>query len=117
VGVAKQVPLADGSMMQVTENRFVSPSGAQLDGVGVSPDQPVDMSDSDIENDRDPQLQQALQTVAEGLGLTAASAPAAAASPTAVASPTAAGPTPAAGQSPATTATPAATPTAGAVAQ
>jgi carboxyl-terminal processing protease len=69
VGVAKQVPLADGSMMQVTQNRFVSPSGAQLDGVGVTPDIPVDMTDSDIENDRDPQLQQALETVAQGLGL------------------------------------------------
>jgi carboxyl-terminal processing protease len=118
VGVAKQVPLADGSMMQVTENRFVSPSGAQLDGVGVAPDQPVDMTDGDIENDRDPQLQQALQTVAQGLGLTAASGPATpAASATAAARPTAAGPTPAPGQSPATSPAPAATPTAGAVAQ
>jgi C-terminal peptidase prc len=72
VGVAKQVPLADGSMMQVTQNRFVSPAGAQLDGVGVTPDVPVAMSDSDIENDRDPQLQQALQTVARALGLTPA---------------------------------------------
>jgi carboxyl-terminal processing protease len=69
VGVAKQVPLADGSMMQVTENRFVSPSGAQLDGVGVTPDISVAMTDADIENDRDPQLAQALQMVAQGLGI------------------------------------------------
>jgi carboxyl-terminal processing protease len=70
VGVAKQIPLADGSMLQVTENRFVSPSGAQLDGAGVDPDLAIAMSDADIENDRDPQLAQALQIVAQALGLT-----------------------------------------------
>ena len=68
VGVANQVSLPDGSVLQVTEQRFVSPSGAQLDGVGITPDQLVEMSEEDLQNDRDPQLQRAVQVLAQKLG-------------------------------------------------
>ena len=54
--MATQVSLADGSVLQVTEQRFVTPAGAQIDGVGVTPDVVVDMTDEDLQNDRDPQL-------------------------------------------------------------
>jgi carboxyl-terminal processing protease len=60
VGVATQIPMPDDSQLQVTEQRFESPSGAQLDGVGITPDVVVEMTDEDLENDRDPQLQRAL---------------------------------------------------------
>jgi len=63
VGVATQISLADGSVMQVTEQRFVTPGGAQIDGVGVTPDVVVDMTDEDLENDRDPQLAKALELI------------------------------------------------------
>ena len=49
----------------MTEQRFVSPGGAQIDGVGVTPDVPVDMTDEDLENDRDPQLAKALELVVQ----------------------------------------------------
>jgi C-terminal processing protease CtpA/Prc len=52
-------------VLQVTEQRFVSPSGAQIDGVGVTPDVVVDMSDEDLENDRDPQLGKALELIVQ----------------------------------------------------
>ena len=65
VGVATQIGLPDGSVLQVTEQRFVSPGGAQLDGVGVTPDVVVDMTDEDLENDRDPQLGKALELIVE----------------------------------------------------
>ncbi len=65
VGVATQITLPDTSVLQVTEQRFVSPSGAQLDGVGVTPDVQVDMTDEDLENDRDPQLGKALEIVVQ----------------------------------------------------
>lgn len=68
VGVANQVSMPDGSVLQVTEQRFVSPSGAQLDGVGITPDQLVEMSEEDLQNDRDPQLQRAVQALAQKLG-------------------------------------------------
>ena len=48
VGVATQLILPDNSVLQVTEQRFVSPAGGQLDGVGVTPDVQVDMTDEDL---------------------------------------------------------------------
>jgi carboxyl-terminal processing protease len=69
VGVATQITMPDESVLQVTEQRFVSPSGAQLDGVGVTPDVVVDMSDEDLENDRDPQLGKALEVVVQRIML------------------------------------------------
>jgi carboxyl-terminal processing protease len=65
VGVATQIAMPDGSVLQVTEQRFVSPGGAQLDGVGVTPDVVVDLTDEDLENDRDPQLGKALELIVE----------------------------------------------------
>jgi carboxyl-terminal processing protease len=65
VGVATQLTLPDDSVVQVTEQRFVSPSGVQLDGVGVTPDYVVEMTDEDLENDRDPQLNKALELVVQ----------------------------------------------------
>jgi len=65
VGVATQIRLPDGSVLQVTEQRFVSPNGAQLDGVGVTPDVAVAMTDEDLENDRDPQLGKALEMIVD----------------------------------------------------
>jgi carboxyl-terminal processing protease len=65
VGVATQLTMPDESVLQVTEQRFVSPSGAQIDGVGVTPDVVVDMSDEDLQNDRDPQLGKALELIVQ----------------------------------------------------
>ena len=67
VGVATQITLPDESVLQVTEQRFVSPGGAPLDGVGVTPDVVVQMSDEDLENDRDPQLVRALDLVVQAI--------------------------------------------------
>jgi carboxyl-terminal processing protease len=67
VGVATQISMPDGSVLQVTEQRFVSPNGAQLDGVGVTPDIVIDMTDEDLQNDRDPQLGKALELVLQQL--------------------------------------------------
>jgi carboxyl-terminal processing protease len=72
VGVATQLTLPDGSVLQVTEQRFVSPSGAQLDGVGVTPDIQVDLTDEDLQNDRDPQLAKALETIVQKVTSSAA---------------------------------------------
>jgi carboxyl-terminal processing protease len=61
VAVATEITMPDQSVLQVTEQRFVSPAGAQLDGVGVTPDVEVVMTGEDLENDRDPQLGKALE--------------------------------------------------------
>jgi carboxyl-terminal processing protease len=67
VAVATQITMPDESVLQVTEQRFVSPAGNPLDGVGVTPDEVVDMSDEDLENDRDPQLGKAVEIMIEKL--------------------------------------------------
>ncbi|HEX8967104.1 MAG TPA: S41 family peptidase [Chloroflexota bacterium] len=72
VGVATQLALPDGSVLQVTEQRFVSPGGAQLDGLGVTPDVVVDLTDEDLQNDRDPQLGKALELIVQKIGAPAA---------------------------------------------
>jgi carboxyl-terminal processing protease len=76
VGVATQITLPDDSALQVTEERFVSPSGAALDGVGVTPDVQVDLTDDDLENDRDPQLGKALEVLVQQISAPAAGTPA-----------------------------------------
>jgi carboxyl-terminal processing protease len=65
VGVATQITLPDDSVLQVTEQRFVSPGGAQLDGVGITPNVQVEMTDEDLQNDRDPQLGKALEMIVQ----------------------------------------------------
>jgi carboxyl-terminal processing protease len=68
VGVAGQISLPDGSAIQITEQRYVTPSGARLDGVGVQPDVTVEMNDADVEAGRDPQLLKAVEVLGERLG-------------------------------------------------
>ena len=65
VAVATPIALPDDSVLQLTQQRFVSPSGGQLDGVGVTPDVPVDLTDEDLQADHDPQLAKALEIVVQ----------------------------------------------------
>lgn len=67
VGVASVLGLADGSQVQITGQRYVTPRGVQIDKVGVSPDQVVTLTDADLEAGRDPQLQRAVEVVAQKL--------------------------------------------------
>jgi carboxyl-terminal processing protease len=63
VAVATEIALPDQSVLQVTERRFVSPGGAQLDGIGVTPDVIVELTGEDLEKDQDPQLGKALEVL------------------------------------------------------
>ncbi len=57
--------LPDGSQVQITAHRFVTPSGEQLDGVGLEPDQPVELREADLAAGTDPPLLRALTLVYE----------------------------------------------------
>lgn len=61
VGIAVPRPLPDGSAVQITIRRLVSPSGAPLDKIGVQPDFPVELTIADLERGNDPQLDRALE--------------------------------------------------------
>ena len=67
VGIAVPRQLADGSAVQLTIRRLVSPSGAQIDKVGVQPDVPVELTVSDLERGDDPQLNRALELLLGGV--------------------------------------------------
>jgi carboxyl-terminal processing protease len=60
VGLANTLPLSDGSSLQVTVRRLLSPSGTQLDRVGVQPDEMVPLTAEDLEAGRDPQRDRAV---------------------------------------------------------
>jgi len=63
VGIATTMGLPDGSAAQVTTQRILTPSGARLDGVGLEPDESVDIAVEDWVQGRDPQLARAVQRI------------------------------------------------------
>jgi carboxyl-terminal processing protease len=63
VGIAQVHDLPDGSAIQVTERRLLTPSGARLDKVGVKPDVEVQTTVTDLETGKDPPLERAVQIV------------------------------------------------------
>lgn len=52
--------LSDGSSLHVTAARWLTPNRRQIDGVGLTPDFPVTVTEEDRQAGRDPVLEQAL---------------------------------------------------------
>jgi carboxyl-terminal processing protease len=52
--------LSNGGALYVTIARWLTPNGEQIEGVGLSPDVPIALSEDDIANDRDTQLYAAI---------------------------------------------------------
>ncbi len=67
VGVAGVLPMPDGSAVQITQQRYVTPFGARLDPNGLQPDVTVSLSDADLEAGRDPQLNRAATVLMQKL--------------------------------------------------
>ncbi len=53
--------LKDGSSIRLTVAKWFTPSGNNIDHVGITPDMEVEMTDEDYEQDNDPQLDAAVQ--------------------------------------------------------
>ncbi|HMR65930.1 MAG TPA: S41 family peptidase [Anaerolineae bacterium] len=53
--------LSDGSELRVTIAEWLTPAGRQIHQQGIAPDIEVELTSEDIENERDPQLEQALE--------------------------------------------------------
>jgi len=60
LGGAVDVPLPEGGM-SVTVERITTPRGARVEGVGIQPDVPVGLTEADMEQGADTQLQAALR--------------------------------------------------------
>lgn len=63
-GTVQQLePLSDGSSLKLTVAHWVLPSGHVLENEGLKPDYEVKISDDDVKNKRDPQLDKAIEVL------------------------------------------------------
>lgn len=67
--VQQLMPLRDGSTVKLTIAHWVLPSGKILENGGLDPDIEVKMTDEDIKNKKDPQLEKALEVIKEEINL------------------------------------------------
>ena len=63
--VQELIPLAQGTAVKITIARWLTPTGKQINEQGISPDNEVTMTNDDYENDRDPQMDEALKALKE----------------------------------------------------
>jgi carboxyl-terminal processing protease len=64
VGLAVPQPLSDGSAIQLTVRRLVSPSGAVIDKQGVQPDIEAELTVEDLQRGDDPPFARAVEILA-----------------------------------------------------
>ena len=57
--------LSDGSSVHVTSARWLTPNRTQIDQSGLEPDVPVDITQEDVDNGRDPALAEAISYLQE----------------------------------------------------
>jgi len=63
--VQELIPSSSDTSVKVTIARWLTPNGNQIHEVGITPDEEVGMTREDYENDRDPQMDRALQILRE----------------------------------------------------
>jgi carboxyl-terminal processing protease len=61
--VQKIVNLDDGSSLKITIAKWYTPSGVRIQDTGIEPDIKVDLTSEDYTQDKDPQLDRALQEI------------------------------------------------------
>lgn len=59
--VQELLPLPQGTSVKVTVAKWLTPAGYQINKEGIAPDVEVDRTTEDYDNDRDPQLDKALE--------------------------------------------------------
>ena len=58
--------LRDGSSVHITASKWLTPNRRQIEGQGLMPDQEVSISDEDRAQERDPQLERAIEYLLPG---------------------------------------------------
>jgi len=66
--VQELIPSSADTSVKVTIARWLTPKGNQIHEVGIIPDEEIGMTREDYENDRDPQMDRALQIIREKIG-------------------------------------------------
>jgi len=67
--VQEFVKLPQDTAAKITVARWLTPNGVQINEQGIKPDKEVDLNNDDYNNNRDPQLDAAMQTLKDKLGL------------------------------------------------
>ncbi len=67
--VQELIELSQGTAAKITVARWLTPDGVQINEQGITPDKEVDLTNDDFNNNRDPQLDAALQTLKDKLGI------------------------------------------------
>lgn len=57
--------LRGGSSLKITIAKWLTPNGGLISGIGLEPDIGVEMTEEDYEEDRDPQLEKAIEIIKE----------------------------------------------------
>jgi len=55
--------LKEGSSLKITVAKWLTPKGQLITEVGLEPDTKVEMTDKDYEEDKDPQLDKAIEII------------------------------------------------------
>ncbi len=55
--------LIDGSVLKITERYFFTPNGSVINEKGISPDIKVELTEEDVETEKDPQLKKAVEAI------------------------------------------------------
>ena len=63
--VQEFIDLPEKTAVKITVARWLTPNGNQINEQGISPDVEIDLSNDDYQNDRDPQLDKALEIAKE----------------------------------------------------
>jgi len=63
--VQELVPVTSDTSLKITIARWLTPQGKSISEGGLTPDVVVEMTEEDIENDRDPQLEKAIEMLKE----------------------------------------------------
>ncbi len=61
--VQELVPLGGGAMLKVTIKRWYTPSGANVDKKGITPDEVIGLTQAELDAGRDPQIDKAIEVV------------------------------------------------------
>lgn len=63
--VQELVTLPRETAVKITVAKWLTPNGKQINNEGITPDVDIDLTDDDYENDRDPQLDKAIEILKE----------------------------------------------------
>lgn len=61
--VQELIPLREDALIKITVAHWLTPKGTIIDKNGLMPDVEVDITEDDIKNEKDPQLQKAVETL------------------------------------------------------